>query len=292
MTEVEIHAENANPLGLSTVHISPQQSSSVFICDNYEGGSLVRLRAENSMLHLSEGRDEAVGSVRGSIRGFSHNSRKRLMRMFAMINLDMIGCTPLLVTLTYPSKYSLDWKKWKKDLDNFSKRFSRKYPDTFAFWRLEFQKRGAPHYHLMVFNVEWIDKNWLSQGWFDVVGSGDGKHLEAGTKVEQVRSQQGVFAYCSKYLGKVQDMPEDADVGRMWGIKNRGRYNQYITKNTWTIPKEVFHRVRRILRHYISSQSRKRARKRAKIRFRENDGIHCFLDSDTINRLIQSQMAS
>ncbi|MBI5849316.1 MAG: hypothetical protein HZB31_15450 [Nitrospirae bacterium] len=47
---------------------------------------------------------------------------------------------------------------------------------------MEFQERGAPHFHILVTGI--IDRQELSRMWFDVVGSGDPRHLQAGTSIQ------------------------------------------------------------------------------------------------------------
>src|SRR5208282_365500 len=59
--------------------------------------------------------------------------------------------------------------------------------------------------------------------WYEVVGSSEPRHLAAGTRVEAVKSNRGVFAYASKYLAKVEDdlATEYKSIGRCWGIMGR-----------------------------------------------------------------------
>jgi len=89
------------------------------------------------------------GGTRTECRGFSTNSRRRLQARMAQWNLNGLYCS--FVTLTYPAVYSTDWRVWKRDLESFLKRIERKYPHIIGCaWRVEFQKRGAPHYHLLI----------------------------------------------------------------------------------------------------------------------------------------------
>ena len=139
------------------------------------------------------------------------------MRFIAMTRRDAI---PVFVTLTYPAEFPLLWDVYKRHLDTFSKRFRRKFPAGSFVWRLEFQKRGAPHYHLLVWNVGYHDLlTWVHMAWFNVVDSGDINHLLAGTRVEEIRSWRGVSSYASKYLSKVF-ADEHTGVGRWWGYCN------------------------------------------------------------------------
>jgi hypothetical protein len=138
-------------------------------------------------------------------------------------------------------------------LKNFSERMGRKYPGVAILWRLEPQKRGAPHYHLLVWGLparimgtafgELIQ--WVSWAWYQVVGSGDIKHLHAGTRVERVRCAKGVAFYAAKYLSKVDLAPwEGLDVGRFWGIYFRDRmpWGEYV--EVTLTDREAIHMIR------------------------------------------------
>jgi len=192
-----------------------------------DGNRKVAIRAQGSLIEFRFWRPRGRvggGGVRGRIRGFSAAARSRLMRLLARLHPDAL---PLFVTLTYPGEWSGDPRRWKRDLDAFLKRLCRRYPDCSGVWKLEPQKRGAPHFHLLVFGVPWISADWLSRVWWEVVGSGDEAHLRAGTRVERVRTRNGVFRYAAKYLGKtmdVQDLPACwENPGRWWGVWGRDR---------------------------------------------------------------------
>lgn len=129
----------------------------------------------------------------------------------------------LFITLTYPGEWSHDARVWKRDLDKFGKRFARKYPKAACVWKLEPQpKRKAPHYHGIVTGVRFIDREWLSKAWYEVVGSRDNRHRRAGTQVQLVQSHRGVISYAAKYTAKPQALPADwQEPGRWWGVIGR-----------------------------------------------------------------------
>ena len=84
------------------------------------------------------------------------------MRSLAKLHKDV---RPVFVTLTYPDSYDHydDPDRWKRDLQAFEHRFKRAFPDGCYFWRLEVVDRKSgehvgvlfPHYHLLVFGVEY-----------------------------------------------------------------------------------------------------------------------------------------
>jgi hypothetical protein len=88
------------------------------------------------------------------------------------------------------------------------------------FWFLEFQDRGAPHYHM--FGTWFPSKEWVSKTWYRIVDSEDIRHLHAGTRTEFLRTGRGgTISYASKYANKLKQKvpPKDFEnVGRFWGI--------------------------------------------------------------------------
>jgi len=160
------------------------------------------------------------GGLRGKIGGFSYSSRRRLMRTLGAI--DKRADLPLFVTLTYPKEFPTDGKIWKLHLKKFVERFRYHFPEACGIWKLEPQKRGAPHYHMLVWGAARMDVLlWVSQAWYEIVGSGDEKHLLAGTQVQKVRSWRGVMSYASKYFGKTFQVTGWDNPGRFWGVFHR-----------------------------------------------------------------------
>lgn len=165
---------------------------------------------------------------RGNVSGFSAKSRLRLMRTLASVRRDNL---PLFVTLTFPENYP-NIQKAKTFLDSFIKRLARKFPNVAGVWKLEPQKRGAPHFHLLVWGASYIDMVcFVPTAWYEIVGSNDVNHLAwhrgelgHGNKlcVQQIEKQKGVFWYASKYMSKIVS-EKYADWGRWWGVFFRKR---------------------------------------------------------------------
>lgn len=210
--------------GLSKVHISPQAGRITF----YKNGTLIKCRK------LKYQKKERVnkGGIRGKITGFSKASRRRMMYMLGRVKRADV---PLFVTLTYPDQYSVDLKDWTKHIDKLRKRMARR--GWGAIWRKEFKVRKsgtnkgklAPHFHLLVWGVSYFDLfAWLSSAWYQIVGSGDPKHLSAGTRVEKLKNIQSVMRYIGKYINKdekenLEEFLTDNEIesfGRMWGVIN------------------------------------------------------------------------
>lgn len=206
---------------LSNAHNCPQDITREVIF--YKDGSKITVKRPNYKL-------QGIPSygLRGSITKFSWQSRRRLMYKIAEISNKTL---PVFVTLTYPDKFPSDPVQWKHHLNSLFKRLKRKYPNIAIIWKLEPQARGAPHYHLLVWGAAYIALwNTIPYEWYEVVNSGDKKHLlwhlgalgHGNTHcVSQVRSWRGVMAYASKYLGKECDAAGWDSPGRFWGVKSR-----------------------------------------------------------------------
>jgi hypothetical protein len=168
------------------------------------------------------------GGIRETVKGFSRGSRRRLFQKLAKLKQDE-NALPLFVTLTYPAEYPEDHQTYKYHLKKFAERLLYSFPQSSFIWKLEYQERGAPHYHLIVFGLgknEAMD--YIPRAWAGVVDSGDDNHLawhqgELGNRhcVEPVKSWHGVMAYASKYIGKVDTEHPDLPTGRIWGTRGK-----------------------------------------------------------------------
>lgn len=208
---------------LSMGHISPLGEIKVWV-----GGGL--LQACKPELSIKPPRG---GGLRGKAT-FSKKSRLRLMRKLSMVKTKFV---PKFLTLTYPSEFPKDPEKWKRDKDAFWKRALRKFPEIGWIWKIEPQKRAAPHFHMLVWGVDLEEfMSFAPLAWYQVVGSNDPKHLlwhegKLGNGnqhcVQALKSFKGAKAYASKYLAKV--VGEDAEmwddgIGRWWGCKVKKTY--------------------------------------------------------------------
>lgn len=160
----------------------------------------------------------AGGAKRGKVRGLSKSSLARLMMKLENPPVDEEWLA--LIHLTYPRVFPRDGRVTKYHLHEFLKWLDRVFPGFEYVWVMEFQKRGAPHYHILI--NYFLPKRLLSPHWYEIVGSGDAAHLKAGTRVETPRRLGNLKAYCIKqYLGKDTDqkrIPKGfRNPGRMWG---------------------------------------------------------------------------
>ena len=270
-------------LGLSSVHIPPRSSWRGVLRPRlitWRGGSSFRLRH-------GAGSGLVVGGARGAVVGFSRQSRARLLEWLATVDMPAAGL-PVFVTLTFPGSWNVDSEKWsprssKLLLEVFRKRLARLWPSSWCLWRLEPQRRGAPHFHLLVWGAD-ISREWLSRSWWEVVGSGEATHLAAGTNLQRVRSTNGAVWYCAKYLAKLQTvLPGWEYVGRWWGIQ--GRSNVPRERQVWELSDSDWCKVRRLVVRKRSGPGASAPSGIPRGEWPSRIGARCFLDVSTIQSL-------
>lgn len=189
---------------------------------------------------------------RRAIGGFSPSSQRRL-RVLTNSLPDTLPL-PLFATLTYPEAWPGNPREWKRQLDLMLTMITRKHGAPVIIWKLEPQERGAPHFHLAIYTADFMGPRWLARKWFKIVGSGDRKHLEAGTSVERARSRRGSLSYMAKYIGKAFAAPAGWESqGRYWGVRNRPKG---MLTRVW-VPQASAYRIRRVLWSYRASHNRR-----------------------------------
>jgi hypothetical protein len=186
------------------------------------------------------GGDPRGGGPRGAVRSFSRASRKRLIELFATLKG---GEKAVMITLTYGQHWPSPSAS-KDHLRTFLQRIRRRWPHVSAIWRLEFQRRGAPHYHIILFNIPFLPKQDVAAAWHSVIGDeyadwSQGDPRAPFTRIEAIKSRRRLIAYVSKYVAKSDEdeshqpapPPQESNTGldhaaylhsgRFWGVMNR-----------------------------------------------------------------------
>lgn len=226
--------------------------------------------------------------ARGEVHGWSAASRRRMMRTFAELDfspMEQLGGLPAMVTLTLPG----DWltvaptaAAFKRHFLVWRKRFERTWGTPWVgLWKLEFQRRGAPHLHLyMVLPAGTVAipgdgaadfKRWLGWSWADVVAHPVAderrKHRLAGTGVDLIAGMKAsdpkrLAIYFSKHSsplsGEVNPKEYQHAVPDEWRSRP-GRFWGYVGLEKRIATAELdttdFVRARRILRRWSKTQS-------------------------------------
>ena len=157
----------------------------------------IALRASTITTTTEPRSTTSTARPRRQITEFSSKSELRMLRRLVSLDyspcLEQMRCGRMLamVTLTYPG----DWeslapsaKSAAAHLRAFRSRLERAIGPVAAVRKTEFQRRSAPHVHLMLPLPATITgqptPQWISTAWFEVVGSNDERHLLAGTGVD------------------------------------------------------------------------------------------------------------
>lgn len=228
----------------------------------YERAERARVAAVDQLRRdLLSGRDTAPDGV-SQIRVWSSRSRSRMVEVLGTLDYSAFFATgeaPAMVTLTYPGDWlavAPDAVESRRHLLLLRKRFERAWGRRLlAVWKREFQRRGAPHFHLLMVPPAGLVNGqsfaqWLSSTWASIVGAstecrcddpvGHGealcwdseraRHLLAGTGIDHRAGAEAsnpalVGVYFSKHGSfAAKDYQNSApdewtgSVGRFWGV--------------------------------------------------------------------------
>jgi len=213
--------------------------------------------------------------MRKPIRGFSAEAKRNLLWRLQTLDFNRLmadGWTGWFITLTYRDVFYFEAKSLrdvKDDLKKFFTYFSRSFPlRFFSFWKMEFTKKGVPHFHLFMCVECALDHDMLIEfvedAWLKATGV-QGEHLQemkkASTNVRfsPFELQEVIQAYVSKEVGKTYqvDVPDNELPGRFWGIYGRELYKQYVKEDRIELDKQDFFKARRIVWRWLKSKGYK-----------------------------------
>ena len=250
--------------GLSKPHIRTQDPPAL---SNgrlrwYPGASFVEVLGSNDRLP----KKERKAKPRGRVKEFSADARRRLKATVAKLKRVELE-KALVVTLTYPGEFPDpdDFKIYKKHLHTCEMALGRKWPECSGIWKLEFQKRGAAHYHLIVCGLGDLEletvRAWFRETWYRIAHNGDKNGGIAGTQVDRIKSVGGAINYLAKYLSKDDQTRPGNFTGRYWGIHNKAALPMATPKEI-ELPRTVANKLRRIARKKIQKDVEKSRWKR------------------------------
>ena len=224
-------------------------------------------------------------AVGGVITEWSRKSRSAMCRTFAEIDYSPLvesGRVPAMVTLTYPGDWEIvapDGASVKRHMMLWRKRFQREYGEPARYiWKLEFQRRGAPHVHLWMAPPMSPGRSglgftqWLSHAWAQVVDHPDpvqrARHRLAGTAIDVLSGLKAcdpkrLAIYFTKhsspnlhgdkeYQHIVPDLWQQAGrgPGRFWGVFGLRKATTVVE-----VAQDAYLAARRIVRRWSRSQA-------------------------------------
>lgn len=176
-----------------------------------------------------------VGGKKRAVQTLSKSSLSRLAFTAQNTGVEFAS----MLTLTYGKIYPGDGVVVKKSLNRFLTFLRKRYAPLSYLWFLEFQKRGAPHVHLMIgIKVVRTDRLLVAGMWLQATMAFSvldreiepldfadcclkmwrvHKHEKSW---ENLRSRDGARGYITKYASKPHQkvVPKEFhNVGRFWG---------------------------------------------------------------------------
>jgi len=166
---------------------------------------------------------------RGTIKTFTQASRRRLIELMARLSVSKTRATFLTLTFSgIPSTADA-----KAAFRRFTMRLRRRYPRVSGIWRLEYQERGSPHFHMILFDLPFIPQSSLQRAWEECT--------RESCSIVHIAFLRGgkrqAMYYVSKYLAKTgkpaavgsldkaayqhADESDEDEPGRFWGWINR-----------------------------------------------------------------------
>jgi hypothetical protein len=208
-----------------------------------------------------------------------------MCRTFAELDYSPLvgsGRVPAMVTLTYPGDWEVvapDGASVKRHMVLWRKRFQREYGEAARYiWKLEFQRRGAPHIHLWMAppmspgRTGRSFSQWLSETWAQIVNHPDAeqkaRHRLAGTAIDvrnglKACDPKRLAIYFSKHsspnLGGDKEyqhiVPElwrqpGRGPGRFWGV-----YGLRKAISVVDLTQDAYLAARRIVRRWSRNQA-------------------------------------
>ena len=194
---------------------------------------------------------------RGAITDFTRASQTRMFK--AMSAWKPRGHLWFL-TLTYPREFPIT-RRAKQDFKRFTQKLRRDHPWLAGVWKLEYQIRGAPHFHMILDDAgnrmhkaywyAYLEATWAQACKRDI-GAG------RSTEFKRARHAGRAKFYLSKEVGK------SAQSSRTWRerierhIKHHGRFWGWFNKKEitlrqreWALPVDAAWKARNILQNRV-----------------------------------------
>lgn len=157
------------------------------------------------------------------IQSFSYKSRLRLIQTLAKIRFSKYKAVRF-ITITYHKDYNVNQQLVANEFARFRRDLLSFYPNCQWIWRVELQKRGAPHLHLIFvtqensqrFELDVLKKN-VTQLWFRHKRCNCEHCEQYAVDVKKVTSRKAISSYICKYTAKTVITNKTCWHKRHWG---------------------------------------------------------------------------
>lgn len=215
------------------------------------------------------------GGPRGVVKGLSKASGRALMTELAFMFWPMGWLRH--GTFTYPAEFPTDQGTVKRHLNTLVQRLIR--AGFHGFWRLEWQERGAPHFHILgaipsmdPHQVE-IDLRSVGEWWASYTRNS----TSYGCNWRPADDGAAWYLSCHQAKSNYQNCWPSWYRGRAWGYINRAQVEEWqdkkllVSSGPDSISESEMIWLRRIRRRFIQSRTGR------KIRLNANAGCKWFL---------------
>lgn len=236
-------------------------------------------------------RGGARGGARSKVKEFTAAQRRSLRRAAVSFPWDELGRLAL-VTFTYPDEYPRDMSVVKeRHFHVLRMRWRREFGESpRGMWKLEAQRRGAPHLHFFCGLPRGVDvdvfRGWGFRVWTEVTGSdvdwagvrgsggfarGDRFNVSEAWYAAEFSAAKVAEYFCRHALkvesAEQNQVPADwVNVGRLWGVVGGRRVS--VVRYRLCCPDAAM-RVRRVLRSLVA----RRIGRAVPVRYRRVDGV-------------------
>ena len=169
------------------------------------------------------------------IKEFSKHSRRRLFSLITSLDYEAYG-KPIFVSATWHEDIPDNQQDIKTFLDKFHKRLKRNLPSFHLIWKLEYQKRGAPHFHFVLFPLDSsVDFNDIKINqniyfaWLDLKKCKCAHCKLHMLSISPLNDFVHTMIYISKELGKITQNEQHHNLGRIWGSSRSMRIRIFKT---------------------------------------------------------------
>jgi len=223
---------------------------------------------------------------RNRIERFTRTSRRALWKLLTRFRYSLMK-SGSFVTLTYHNNYPEEPSEYKTHLHRFLDDVKRVYPEILYIWKLEFQKRGAPHFHIMFFFPKHSENEFdsyfnliINKIWSKYRGCQCIHCAAHSVLIEPILSYKKTCRYVSKYIAK-EDAPPPLDYpGRYYGRSSNFPLQPL---STIRITTQEYFRVKTVVKRILKSRRNKSANYAD--RLDDNLSVWIMLNDDELNEL-------
>lgn len=198
---------------------------------------------------------------RSAINGWSVSASRRNAGFLMSVDPSSLNGFGMALSLTL-KECPLSSKVWHSLIDGFLKRLRRMSMIRYH-WVTEWQRRGVPHLHAMVYFDRHVSSHVIMQHWLDVAAEWSASPYSQ--HVVPIDNAAGWFRYLAKHCarGASHYQRDRKNLPKVWQSTGRlwSKGGQWPTDhNSMLLRTDCFHKLRRLVLGYLRSDARSELR--------------------------------